>query len=370
MKLLFFVHTLRGGGVENVLLNILNKLPKEVDVTVLVWRKEGNAIELLPKNVRLKYLLKGNEFLSKNILIQNFQKIWRLVLVNIYRFFPFLIRKKAGNDYDREIIFYHGLVKEWSSIRKPNSIIWIHGMLTNLDGNVDDASQINEIAKYDTIICVSEAIKKTASKYSKEFGQKAIVIYNPIDRELILEKSQMPIFWNFDVPTFVSVGRLTRLKGFYPMMDIHKKMLAEGFNHKIIVVGTGEDEDEMRRLVKEKNIEESYIIMGHQKNPYPYIKNGDFFFLFSETEGYPLVVEEAKILSKPMIVTNVGGIPEIVENEKTALIINRNDEEMHLAMKRFLTDQNLIKMLSENCKKSSEHYDEKGIYDEILKIIL
>lgn len=368
MKLLFFIHTLRGGGVENVLINILYKLPQHIKPTILVWRKEGKAIERLSKNVNLIYILKGNEYLSSNFFINKIQKIYRLILSKIYLKFPQLIRRKMGNNFDREILFYHGFAKEWETILKPNSIVWVHGMLTDRKGYADEVELIKIIEKFDKIVCVSEAIKNGAIQYSEKF-KSAEVVYNPIDKHIIEQKSNEKIDFDTSLPTFVSVGRLTRLKGYYPMMDIHKKLIDEGFQHRVVVIGTGEDEQEMRTLVKEKGIEDTYLILGHKNNPYPYIKSGDFFFLFSETEGYPLVVEEAKLLSKPMIVTDVGGIPEIVKNEETAIIIPRDNDAMYHAMKRFLTDESLTQMLSENCKKQSAKYDESEMYRHIIKII-
>lgn len=369
MKLLFFIHTLKGGGIENVLLNILDKLPENIKITLLVWRKEGSGLTMLPKNVELIYILKGNELLSSNKIINIIQKLYRLLLAYIYWKFPQLIRIKIGDNFDREILFYHGFAEKWNVIRKPNSVVWVHGMLIDIPGYQNAEFIIKEISKFDEIVCVSEAIKNHASRYSEKF-KSARVIHNPIDKEKIYQKAEEEINFNFSYPTFVSVGRLIKLKGFYPMMDIHKRLIDEGYLHNIVIVGSGEEEQEMKELVKEKGIQDTYLMIGHKNNPYPYIKNGNFFFLFSETEGFGLVILEAKLLGKPIIATNVGGIPEIVENEKTAIVINTDNEEMYQAMKRFLTNNTLPQKLSDNCKKEAEKYNEIKIYEEILEVIL
>lgn len=370
MKVLFFVHTLNGGGVEKVLFTILEILPKDIEVTLLVWRMEGKGMADIPKKIKVVHLHDGNDILSKNILIRSFQKLKRKYIAYQYKKNPEKIRKIVGEDFDKEIIFYHELASIWKSIQKKDTVVWVHGMLTGDNVPIDFSNLIHDISTFESIVCVSQAIKNGAAKVSDTFNNKAQVIYNPIDKNEIIKKSYDEIVWNYDMPVFLSVGRLSPFKGFREVLEIHKKLLEEGLLHKVIIVGHGEEYSYLKTRIQELGVSDTYILLGYQSNPYPYIRNADYFFLYSQFEGYPLVIEEAKLLGKAIIATDVGGIPEILENEKTGLVIPRNEEAMYHAMKRLLTDPALKKSLEENCRAASECYDENAVYEQIMNVIL
>jgi glycosyltransferase involved in cell wall biosynthesis len=105
-------------------------------------------------------------------------------------------------------------------------------------------------------------------------------------------------------------------------------------------------------------------------NPYPHVKNADFFILPSESEGWPLIIADTLILQKPIISTNVGGIPEMIEHEKTGYLINYETDEMYASMKRFLTDSDLVSQIKENLKDIEKQFDNQKIFDAVEDIII
>lgn len=82
-----------------------------------------------------------------------------------------------------------------------------------------------------------------------------------------------------------------------------------------------------------------FIFLGKKENPYPYMKQAQFFCLLSEFEGYGMVIEEAKILNKPIIITDTAA-RETVKNYENSIIVNNNEEGIYAEIKEVLQKEN------------------------------
>ena len=127
-------------------------------------------------------------------------------------------------------------------------------------------------------------------------------------------------------------------------------------------------EDALENLISEENLKETFHLLGTKSNPYPYIKNSDFFILPSQSEAYPLVINEALALQKPIISTNVGGIPEMIDDGKDGILVNFDEDEIFEAMKKFLTEPELVKKITEGTLNADEKFDEKKIYQQVTEV--
>jgi len=90
--------------------------------------------------------------------------------------------------------------------------------------------------------------------------------------------------------------------------------------HFVLVGGRGEI-DKYRSIVEEKRLQEYISFTGELSNPMAFLKGFDLFLLASSSEGMPNVVMEAMLLGKPVIATNVGGIPDLIEDKVGGLLI-------------------------------------------------
>ncbi|TWP29286.1 glycosyltransferase [Apibacter muscae] len=366
-KVLFFIHTMRGGGVENVLLNIVNNEQfKDLNITILLIRKEGDFLEFIPNGVNLKFLALGNEFLSKNSIINFFQKSFRYLKLNFLLKFPFFIRKfYIPEVYDVENAFLSDLIPILDKIKRKNTynIGWIHG---DIYANKAEITLKNKVLKsslnLDKVIYVSKKSLKSGILWNPNLKKNAQVIYNPINKEEILKKSLQPIDFNFKNFVFVCIGRLSGVKGYEDLIEVHKKLISNNIIHDIVVVGKGEDENILKTKILNYKIENTFHLLGHKQNPYPYLKNADAYLLNSKSEGYPLAVKEALLLGKPMIVTNVGGVSEIVNNSN-AILIDFNQDQLYEAIKKMIVDNDFRNQLRINNEKHYENYNKNIIYN-------
>jgi glycosyltransferase involved in cell wall biosynthesis len=152
------------------------------------------------------------------------------------------------------------------------------------------------------------------------------------------------------------------------LLKVHKKLIDEGLKHSVIILGDGEERENLKNQISEENLKETFHLLGTKCNPYPYIKNSDFFILPSQSEAYPLVINEALALQKPIISTNVGGIPEMIDDGKDGILVNFDENEIFEAMKKFLTEPELVKKITEGTLNADEKFDEKKIYQQVTEV--
>jgi glycosyltransferase involved in cell wall biosynthesis len=196
---------------------------------------------------------------------------------------------------------------------------------------------------------------------------KVVLNAIPIEDLKIKAKAFPTDFGN--VPTFVSVGRLHFRKGYRTLLETHKRLLDDGFIHNITVIGDGDDFDLLSKRIEELGVQNSFKLLGTQMNPYPYVKNADFYIMPSESEGWPLIIAETLILQKPIMATNVGGVPEMIEHKKTGYLTEYSQDGLYKGIKEFLTNKNLVQEIQENLKDIEKQFDNKKIFDAVEKII-
>lgn len=375
IKVLFRHRSMEMGGVEKVMLSVLNHLdPEKFDLTVLLNLNQGELRNEIPEHVRKVCLTDGKEDFSKNKLLQKFQLFKRIRILEKLRKNPEIIDKEyLKESYDLEIgMTYNDFESVLNSSNKNSKKIgWFHSeiQLTGLQPLVQKI--LVQFPQFDQMIYCSEKIKDLMHVHHPNLNYpKEKVIINAISIDEIKQKADEKIEDFQPIPTFVSVGRLHWRKGYHKLLQAHVKLLSEGFNHQIKIVGDGEDRVKLENLIKENKVENSFILVGNKMNPYPYIKNADFFILSSESEAWPLVIAEALILQKPIIATDTGDVSKMISDQKTGLLINYDVEEMYQSMKEFLTNKELVSAIRKNLLTIEDQFDNKKIYNEIEEVLM
>ena len=134
-------------------------------------------------------------------------------------------------------------------------------------------------------------------------------------------------------------------------------------------MGDGYDFSKIKKLQKDLGVTESSTLVGFTDNPYPLIKNADFYVLSSRYEGFPTVLFEAITLKKKIIATDVSGVREMLENGKLGLIVENSEEGIYAGMKKALVEQNAFQNFEENLKNYQMPFNLKNSVNSIIKII-
>lgn len=376
IKVLFRHRSMEMGGVEKVLLSMLNNLDRnKFDISLCLNLFQGELRNHIPKFIPYKTLAGGKEDFPKNKILNKIFLISRAIKLALYRKFPWFVdRFILHNDADIEIATGYTMFSDVlnSSNKKSKKIGWFHSDISYPKLQPIVPQLLKQIEMFDFFIFGSEQTKDILIKtYPNIKLPNHKVILNAIPIKEIKTKSE-EFAPNIDsqYPIFTTVGRMHSRKGHHKLLEAHCKLIKEGFIHKVIVIGDGEERKNIENLIKEKKIENSFFLLGTIKNPYPYIKNSDFFIMPSESEGWPLVIADALILKKPIIATNVGGIPEMITHEETGYLINYNTQEIYSAMKEFLTNKSLISNIEKNLEHSETMFNNDKIFRSVEQIII
>lgn len=374
IKILFRHRSMEMGGVEKVMLSILKNLdPEKFEMTVCLSLNQGELRNEFPSHIRKVFLTKGKEDFSKNKFIQKFQLFKRKLQLEKFRKNPEIVdRDYLKENYDIEIgMTYNDFELILNSSNKNSKKIgWFHSEI-NLPKLQPLVPKILEhFPQMDHIIYCSDKIQKIMHEVYPDLQYPAeSVIINAIPIEEIKKKAEEKISDLPKNPVFVSIGRLHTRKGYHKLMDAHFQLLKDGFPHSVLIIGDGE---ELPNLLVQQNklgVAETFIFAGNKMNPYPYLKNADFFIMPSESEAWPLVIAEALILQKPIIATKVGDVETMIKDRKTGFLIDYKTDEIYDAMKEFLTNKQLVSDLKENLKDIENEFDNQKIFDEVEEII-
>lgn len=375
IKVLFRLRSLEMGGVPRVILDILRNLPKDkFDLTLMLNLYQGELINEIPADIKIIVVEKGKEQMSSNPFLQKLQLIWRRVKLEIYDRFPSVLYKlKVPEKYDIEIASSYAEFDMVLNSPDKNSrkIAWFHTDVT-YDVNQDRARARVEIMKnFDHVIFCAAHIRNVIETYYNVTYPSSSVVYNAIHADEVKEKASdfQVNYKELKRPVFCSVGRLHSRKGYHNLINIHRRLIDEGFEHSIVVLGDGEEKTNLMQQISQVGIEGSFKLLGTKINPYPYIKNADYFVLPTRSEAYPLVINEALALEKPIISTNVGGIPEMIEDGVDGILVNDVEEEIYNAMKKVFTEPELLEKIKQNVNESYKKLDPQKIYNQVTEIL-
>ena len=184
----------------------------------------------------------------------------------------------------------------------------------------------------DKIIAISKGVKEDAIKNYSLKEEKIEVIYNPIDMELInrlkcekLEEEYEKIFRENKI--IINSGRLTHQKGQWHLIKVFNKILKENKNTKLMILGKGELENDLKYMAEELGIQDSIIFMGYQSNPFKYIAKSEMFILTSLFEGFGNVILEAMACNTPIISTDCKSGPREILSPETERVGEINKYE-------------------------------------------
>lgn len=336
-KILITSYDLEVGGVERSLISLLDQFDyDQFDVDLLLYHHSGDffpfltsKVNLLPERDQLasfrkpiSHLIKdGHPLLALSRLgakvksrlepsdgesVIQMQDMWKYTL-------PFL--KSMDNEYDVAISFLwpHDYVAYKVKARK--KFAWIHTDYTKI--KTDTKRDLKVWNQFNHIISISEDVTTSFLIKYPSLEKKISLIENIISPDFIKDQANEEIKeFNSQDFNLVSVGRLCYAKGYDNAIKALRKLHDEGFtNIKWHIIGYGSDEAMLRELIKENHLEDSFILHGKKINPYPYMKAADLYVQPSRYEGKAVTVTEAKILGKPVLITNYDTAHSQLEHE-------------------------------------------------------
>ena len=380
-KILIRIGSLRHGGAEKVLVTFLKNLPQnKYEIDLLLNLYSGKYLPEVPTWINVLYLNKG-EMITTNRLQDIPVKAFRVIYQKLLKQFPNLLYQfiLKGKKYDVEFAAIHGFRDEIlnSPLKSSKKLVWIHNDLKKTELYHYTDEEFRKFFGFDKIMVISEKIEQDFDKLTQNLEEKnkIVRIYNPLDTEEIILKSQEARSKNSNLgtqnpdPTFVSVGTVFPQKGFDRLLKVHKRLLDEGFHHKILILGDGYDFENIKNLQKDLGVTETSTLFGFTDNPYPQIKNADFYILSSRYEGFPTVLFEAITLKKNIIATDVSGVREMLDDGKLGLIIENSEQGIYDGMKKALENPESFDQYAEILKNYEMPFNLQNSVNSIVTIL-
>ena len=389
-NILFAVRNMNIGGVEKSLISLLNSLnPNDYDIDVLVLENHGGFLEDIPSWVRVIYW-DGYADIRDEVNLPPLFMIKRLFksgkILRAFRLLAgFLFYKISKN-----IIHYYkavfkglsvtGLKKHYDIAVSYTSIIaylsyvvlnyvyagqyygWIHFDVNQLV--IERKSQYALHNRFDKIFVVSDSGRTEFCRLFPSLSNRCYVGYNILNKSEIIKRSNEII----DLPcsnefiTIVTIARLSYEKGVDLAINAASELKKEYPQFKWYIIGEGKEYSKLLSIIDNEKLCDHVFLLGKKNNPLPYVKCSDIYVQPSRTEGYCTTTNEAKVLGKPIITTDVNGMREQFVNKETAYIVPReNSHEIFKALYILCTNSDERIRLSTNIKKYGFVEDQKSV---------
>lgn len=296
-KVNFFIGTLSTGGAERVVSNLSLNLSDFIARDILMFGK--NSKTDYPYNGKLVYL-------DKSAHTNLFNKIKTIIarIVTIRK-----IKRMDKNATTISFLEYPNLVNALT-FRSGKSIVSVRNHMSSKHTRGVKSKLWNSTIRYlypkaDLIISVSEEIKRDLICNYNVDADKIKVIYNSYDINSIHIKSKDILDdehkYLFRDPVIITAGRLNKQKGHWHLIRAFSQVKKVIPNAKLVILGEGELEAYLKKLVYDLGISDDVHFLGFQKNPFKYIAKSQIFVMTSLHEGFPNSMAEAMACGVPVI---------------------------------------------------------------------
>lgn len=208
--------------------------------------------------------------------------------------------------------------------------------------------------KTNLIICNSKSTLESALSKTKLEKSKYEVIYNGIDVNPFIPNKKKT---NNSIINLATVARLDQRKDLPTLFKALKILKEEGFIFIYNLAGLGPEEESLRRLSKEYQLDEHINFLGFLDNVNEFLNKQDIFILPSKEEGFGNAVIEAYAAKVAVITSNAGGLKEIVKDKETGLLFNVGDyKELANLLKELIQNKSHREELVKNGFKEKDQY--------------
>ena len=223
----------------------------------------------------------------------------------------------------------------------------------------------------DKIVCISKAEKASAEREHIAKDDKLALIPNGIDVSAVrnaVVKSRSELGIAEDAFVVGMIGRLSPQKAPDVFIRAAKLIHDEIPNSAFIIVGSGEEEEEVKAFAKENGLE--LVVTGWTDEPYSYLKVFDVAMLLSRWEGFGLAVVEYMAAEKNVVATKIDAIPTLVDDGIDGLLVEMDNpkDAAEKVLWLYRHPKEATQMKSKALKKVIENYDISRVVDQHIEM--
>lgn len=349
------------GGVENSISSLANMLSEKYEVEIISTYKllDKPAFELNP-NIKITYLIENlkpnkEEFktalANKNLpkIIKEAIKSVKILFLRKYKLIKFI------KNIDTDIIittrhFHNKLIGKYAN----KNIIKIAEEHNHHNNNKKYINKV--LSSLENINYFMPVSQELTDFYREKLKNKNIqVLYIPHALDSFPENTS-----TLESKNIISVGRLSKEKGFLDLIDVFKEIHSKDKDAKLRIVGDGPEKDAIYSRIVENNLENDVVLCGTKTKEEisNLMLDTSLYLMTSFTESFGLVLIEAESFGIPLLAfDSAQGAHEIIkENENGFLIKNRNNSEMSGKACLLLNDFDKRISLGQNGRNFSKIY--------------
>lgn len=214
-------------------------------------------------------------------------------------------------------------------------------------------------------VALSPEIQKTILDLYGLNPDQVPVIYNGVDLSRCIPKED---YRTGETVNILHVGRFDTPKNHPGLLRAFRMVFEELPQCRLHLVGDGDSRPEMETLAKELGISDAVTFHGMQSNVYPYLRDADIFVLPSLYEGIPMTIIEAMGTGLPIAASRVGGIPGLLGEGESGMLISNEDAAIAEALKTLVLDQNLRETLGRKAKENSVRFSSKSMAEQYCSV--
>lgn len=390
-KILFIYPSMLLGGSTTSLLSLMNSIDStEYQIDLQLQKNEGPLLQDIPKHVNilpaaekysgrkgkvikyLRFVLQGAAFKAMFVNLKNKRK--GLSSDVVVDFVARSLSERNKNHYDYAIGFLEGWSNRYLAYKvdADKKYAWMHSTFANI--TKDPKAQLPWMERVDKIVFVTDACTDDFKKTLPSMAEKAITVENITDSEIIRKRSgavdetdeAYKRFITSDCFKIVTVCRITvNVKGLDRIVNCAKQLKSKGVKFLWYIIGSGNDEDTLKTMIEDGDVEDALIPIGVRFNPYPFIKAADIMCMPSRYEGRPMVITESMILGTPPIVTEYLSAHEQIKNGVDGVVVANDDGSIVGAVMGCAKDKNKVKKMTDFLLENE--YGNKSYIEEIEK---
>ena len=339
VNILFLLQTLRRGGSENIVKDLCQHLSPDrfnfFVIALIDGELKDTFREMGIPTLCVQRDQKG--FFAATREISSFIKEHKIDVVNAHHFTPFVHGVYGAKARGCRIYYTAHSRNEVDLIGRFWSTLGSF-LLRFADGSIGISPD------------VSRAIKQTFHLPDV----KVLTILNAVNHRRFngavdRQTKRRELGIDEAVPVIGCVGNLRKQKNYPNLIKAFAIVRKSVGRAKLMIVGEGKREDELRSLTKELGLEEDVILLGPRSDVPEILKALDVYCLASSFEGLPLSLLEAMLVGLPAVGTEINGTRDVITHEENGLLVpSDNPEELAKALLRIINDKAFAEILAKN----------------------
>lgn len=356
---------MRSGGFQKSLISLLHYLDYDkYNVDLLLLSPGGNFMKAIPRQVNIlqarvpsvyfeKFPGCVKELLSQGNLFLAIHRITQAIIAKVNKGYGGIVMSKVIPvveaeydviiDYNGQYILYYMIDK----LRAKKKITYFHSDYKKWPYYY--TADKKYFKKVDYIVTVSDQCKQSLDEVFPDCSERIKVIENIVTQETVtVRQDHSPCCRDDDFTgiSIVMVGRVCCDKGIDLAIEACRLLKHNGYNIRWYSVGPCNNYAYFNKLVKQHGVDDCFVFIGETSNPYIYMRQADIIAHPSRFEGKAVAVEEAKILAKPIVVTNFSTAHEQIQSGRNGMIVALNAEALYQGIKQLIDEPALRQKLT------------------------